>query len=264
MHEKVAVKTTSERREKIISLLKNQGAVQVSDLSALFQVSTVTIRNDLAFMEKIGLATRTYGGALLLETPVVTPELHIQHKNRENHPVKQRIAEKALSYIAPGSAIILDSGSTTYEIACLLSEMQPLTVMTNGLNVADALRDASGVELLMTGGHLRRSSLSFYGNQAEQSLDNYRFDQLFLGVDGFSITAGITTYHEAEARLNRKMCDVSQQKIAVTDSTKFNKSGLHMIVAASSIDILITDDRIPESSHQQLTALGVEVVLVKS
>lgn len=264
MQIKDAIKTTSKRREKIFSLLKEQGAVQVSDLSDTFQVSTVTIRNDLAFMEKMGLITRAYGGAVLFDAPVITPEKSIQNKELENITVKKRIAEAAVSFIKQGTAVILDSGSTTYEIAHAMSKMTDITVMTNGLNVAQALSEAPGIELLMTGGSLRRSSLSFYGAQAEDSLRYYRFDTIFLGVDGLSLTSGITTHHEPEARLNRIMCEVSQQKIAVTDSSKFQKSGLHRIVDASAIDILITDDLIPEKTHKSLIDIGVEVILVKS
>ncbi|STW27097.1 glucitol operon repressor [Klebsiella michiganensis] len=91
--------------------------------------------------------------------------------------------------------------------------------MTNGMNVANALLEADGVELLMTGGHLRRQSLSFYGDQAEQSLQNYHFDMLFLGVDAIDLERGVSTHNEDEARLNRRMCEVAERIIVVTDST---------------------------------------------
>ncbi|MCP6362667.1 DeoR family transcriptional regulator, partial [Klebsiella pneumoniae] len=84
-----------------------------------------------------------------------------------------------------------------------------------------------GVEVLLTGGRLRRSSQSFYGSRAEQALENYHFDKLFLGVDGLSLAQGITTHHEDEARMNRRMCEVSRQIIVVTDSSKFNRVSLH-------------------------------------
>lgn len=169
-----------------------------------------------------------------------------------------------MTFIHPGAAVILDSGSTTHEIARIMQSMTDVTVMTNGLNVAEKLSEAAGIELMMTGESLRHSSFSFYGAQAEQSLQYYRFDVLFLGVDGISLSYGITTHHEPEARLNRIMCEVLQQKIAVTDSSKFKKSGLHRIVNVDAIDILITDDRIPENIHQSLIELGVKVELVKA
>ncbi|EFE95278.1 DeoR family transcriptional regulator [Serratia odorifera] len=263
MSDKKSVRGTSERREKIISLLKQQGAVQVSELAAQFNVSTVTIRGDLAFLEKRGIATRAYGGALICEPPVMASERSIEAKQTEHLAVKQRIARKAAEMVVTGSSIILDSGTTTYEIAQQLRDKKEIIVMTNGMNVANALLDATEVELLVTGGHLRRSSQSFYGSQAELSLDNYHFDMLFLGVDGLSLSQGVTTHQENEARLNRRMCEVSKRIIAVADSSKFNRVGLHRIIDTARIDVLITDTAISDEMRRGLEALGVELLLVE-
>lgn len=150
---------TSERRERIIQQLRSHGSVQVNDLSAQFQVSTVTIRNDLAFLEKQGIAVRAYGGALLCEPNQAVPERTIADKSVLNTPVKQRIGALAATLVQPGSRLILDSGTTTLEVARHLREHQEILVMTNGMNVANELLEADGIELLMTGGHLRRKSL---------------------------------------------------------------------------------------------------------
>ncbi|HFZ1320097.1 DeoR family transcriptional regulator [Klebsiella aerogenes] len=262
MNAKKSIPATSERREKIIALLRQDGAVQVNDLALLFSVSAVTIRNDLAFLEKLGMATRAYGGALLCDVPNLTSERTIETKQTENLYIKQSIARMAASMIMPGSAIILDSGTTTYEIALQLKDKQDITVMTNGMNVASALLDAQGVEVLLTGGRLRRSSQSFYGSRAEQALENYHFDKLFLGVDGLSLAQGITTHHEDEARMNRRMCEVSRQIIVVTDSSKFNRVSLHRIIDISRINTLITDSGLSDRLRSGLVEQGVEVLLV--
>ncbi len=262
MSEKKSVRATSERREKIISFLKQQGAVQVSDLASHFNVSTVTIRGDLAFLEKLGIATRAYGGALLNEQPGIASERSLATKQTEHLLVKQRIAREAAAMIVPGSAIILDSGTTTYEIALQMGDKQEIIVMTNGMNVANALLDAVDIELLVTGGHLRRSSQSFYGSQAERSLENYHFDMLFLGVDGLTLTQGVTTHNENEARLNRRMCEVAKRIVVVADSSKFNRVSLHRIIDTARIDVLITDTGISHTMHKGLLELGVDIVLV--
>lgn len=134
--------------------------------------------------------------------------------------------------------------------------------MTNGMNVANSLLEAEGVELLMTGGHLRRQSLSFYGDRAEQSLQNYRFDMLFLGVDAIDLERGVSTHNEDEARLNRKMCEVAERIIVVTDSSKFNRSSLHKIIDTQRIHTLIVDDGIPAESLEGLRKSGIDVVVV--
>ena len=256
------VSGTSERREQIIQRLRQQGSVQVNDLSGLFGVSTVTIRNDLAFLEKQGIAVRAYGGALICDgnTPGIEPS--VEDKSSLNTAVKRRIAKAAVDFIKPGHRVILDSGTTTYEIARLLRQHSDVIAMTNGMNVANALLEAEGVELLMTGGHLRRQSQSFYGDQAEQSLQNYHFDMLFLGVDAIDLERGISTHNEDEARLNRRMSEVAEKIIVVTDSSKFNRSSLHKIIDMHRVDIIIVDEGIPQESLEGLRKIGVDVILV--
>ncbi|MBB1202582.1 DeoR family transcriptional regulator [Enterobacteriaceae bacterium 89] len=257
------VSGTSERREQIIQRLRQQGSVQVNDLSAHFGVSTVTIRNDLAFLEKQGIAVRAYGGALICDGNTPATEPSVETKSSLNTSLKREIASVAAGMIKPGHRVILDSGTTTFEVARMMREHHDVIVMTNGMNVANALLDAEGVELLMTGGHLRRQSQSFYGDQAEQSLQNYHFDMLFLGVDAIDTERGVSTHNEDEARLNRRMCEVAERIIVVTDSTKFNRSSLHKIIDTPRIDMVITDEGIPADSLRELQRLSIDVILVK-
>ncbi|EMG6371488.1 DeoR family transcriptional regulator [Salmonella enterica subsp. diarizonae serovar 11:k:z53] len=254
---------TSERRELIIQRLRQQGSVQVSDLSVLFGVSTVTIRNDLAFLEKQGIAVRAYGGALICGSNTSGIEPSVEDKSSLNTALKRSIARAAVELIKPGHRVILDSGTTTYEIARLMRKHTDVIAMTNGMNVANALLEAEGVELLMTGGHLRRQSLSFYGDQAEHSLQNYHFDMLFLGVDAIDLERGISTHNEDEARLNRRMCEVAERIIVVTDSSKFDRSSLHKIIDTQRIDMIIVDEGIPVESLEGLRKSGIDVILVK-
>ncbi len=254
---------TSERREQIIQRLRQQGSVQVNDLSTLFGVSTVTIRNDLAFLEKQGIAVRAYGGALICDSNNSGIEPSVEDKSSLNTALKRSIARAAVELIKPGHRVILDSGTTTYEIARLMRNHTDVIAMTNGMNVAKALLEAEGVELLMTGGHLRRQSLSFYGDQAEQSLQNYHFDMLFLGVDSIDLERGISTHNEDEARLNRRMCEVAERIVVVTDSSKFDHSSLHKIVDTQRIDMIIVDEGIPVESLEGLRKSGIDVILVK-
>lgn len=255
---------TSGRREQIIQQLRDQGSVQVNDLSLQFGVSTVTIRNDLAFLEKQGIAVRAYGGALICDNPTAVTEPTLEDKSALNTSIKRAIAQAAVALIKPGNRVILDSGTTTFEIARLLHSHHDVIAMTNGMNVANALLEADGVELLLTGGHLRRQSLSFYGDRAEQSLQNYHFDMLFLGVDAIDLERGVSTHNEDEARLNRRMCEVAERVIVVTDSSKFNLSSLHKIIDTQTIDVVITDEGIPVESLNGLRKLGIDVVLVNA
>ncbi|WP_428819081.1 transcriptional repressor AgaR [Microbulbifer sp. MCCC 1A16149] len=251
---------TIERRHDIVQVTIDAGRVQVPELADKYGVSTVTIRGDLNYLHQKGLLVRTRGGAVASNR--VSQELSVGEKVTEHLDIKRRIAAAAAREVREQDTIILDSGTTTAEIASELHQFRRLVVMTNGLNVAQKLVDAEGVEVLMTGGTLRKKSLSFYGRAAEDALQCYHFDKVFLGVDGIDFQGGITTHFEHEANLNRLMCKVARQIVAVTDSSKFKRSGVHKICDFGDLDILITDSGIPDAFHEVLTEAGVRVVIV--
>jgi DeoR family transcriptional regulator of aga operon len=250
---------TVKRREQIIDLLCHEGSVRVEYLSTRFAVSAVTIRNDLRYLEQKGCALRSYGGAMLNQQFAFDRPL--RDKGRMNRDVKSRIAAVAASFVKDGNALILDSGSTTTQIVPHLQGKRDLVVMTNALNIAYELAGFDQVEVMVLGGSVRQNSYSLYGPAAEQQLRQFRFDTLFLGVDGFDLTAGITTPHPGEAHLNRVMCEVSREIIAVADASKFGRKSFCMIREAGQIDRLITDSRIPDNYQRALTELGVEVII---
>lgn len=254
-----AAMNTIERRHDIVQSTLNEGRVLVPELVEKYGVSAVTIRGDLNQLHKKGLVVRTRGGAVANNR--ITEELSVQEKHSEHLEIKRRLAGAAVAEIREQESIILDSGTTTAEIARHLHGFRRLVVMTNGLNVAQNLVEADGVELLTTGGTLRKKSLSFYGRQAEDALQRYHFDKVILGVDGFDFHAGITTHFEYEAILNRLMCSVAREVIAVTDSSKFSRSGVHRICGFDGLHTLITDDGIPDSFARALEEEGVRLVI---
>lgn len=253
------IKNTSQRRDKILKKLAEFGSVSVIELSKNFEVSVVTIRNDLSFLEKQGTLIRSHGGAIS-ETNLIK-EHSVEIKGGLNADEKCRIAEKAAELINDNDTIILDSGTTTELIAKYIAKDKHITAMTNGLNVAVSLSKSENVALLMSGGKMRLNSLSFYGEQAENNLKLYHFDKLFLGVDGFDLSIGITTHSESEARLNRVMSSVVNEIIVVTDSSKFKKISLYKIFQADNINTLITDSGIPQEYHETLVKMGINVII---
>ncbi|MEI8672335.1 transcriptional repressor AgaR [Vibrio sp. SA48] len=254
------MKSAVERRMEIVNVVNRDGKARVEDLAAQFDVSSVTIRSDLSLLEKNGYVVRSHGAAI--PNTGVIAELTVHEKRRKNTGIKSLIGQAAAKLIESGDTVILDSGTTTREIATSLKSLEDVVVMTNGLDVAMELASAPGVEVLMSGGVLRKNALSFSGSQAEHSLKNYRFDKVFLGVDGFDLRAGITTHNEQEASLNRLMCEISEQVIAVADSSKFGKRSCHMIREFGNIDTLVTDSDIPEDYVHGLREMKVEVIIV--
>jgi DeoR family transcriptional regulator, aga operon transcriptional repressor len=256
------MRDTSQRREKIIKMLREQGSVQVNALSQVFGVSTQTIRQDLGFLERIGMAARAYGGAVLRERQTSAPEAALETKRQRFAAEKSAIGKMAAALVGAGETVVLDSGTTTLQVAAHLPAELELTVLTNDLAIANEIATHEKVNLLVLGGALRRKNMSLYGSQAENAMRDLSVDKLFLGVDGFDLIKGVTTHFEPEAVLNRMMCEAAAEIIVVLDSSKFGKICLHRIVEPANIDKLITDERIPREVLSALTDLGVEVIRV--
>jgi len=254
------MKSTVDRRDKIIQKIQDEGAVRVDELSEEFEVSTVTIRNDLDFFEKKGLIDRTYGGALLRNNVYNDPS--IEEKKKINVEEKKKIGEYAASLVTDGDSIILDSGSTTREIALRIKEKSNLTIMTNAINIGLELAGATGLEIMLTGGVLRDKSYSLVGPEAERTMQNYYFDTLFLGVDGMDFEHGLTTSNPLEAQLNRIMVERANRIIAVTDSSKFGRHSFSYICDLTPINTIVTDKKINSEFEQKFKMREIEVVKV--
>ncbi|ESQ91044.1 DeoR family transcriptional regulator [Asticcacaulis sp. AC460] len=250
------MRDTSERRRQITAMLKSRGSVQVVALSEQFNVSMQTIRKDLHYLEEHGIATRAYGGAISSDVVNVSAEPPIEAKRVSHIEEKERIGQLAASMIKPGDSVILDSGTTALQIARFLPDDEDITVVTNDFDVLSALAQKRKIKVVMLGGELRRKNMAFYGAQTVAALQELVFDKLFLGVDGFDVERGITTHHEPEAQLNRKMVESARQVIAVTDSSKFGKVCLHRIIDVSEVDMLITDNDAPDHVREAATRLG--------
>ena len=252
--------STVERRAAIIKALQANGQVSVSNLSQIYDVSEVTIRNDLAQLEKKDLLIRTRGGALSKE--LVAADTDISEKTRRRQREKQLIGVKAAGLVRDGETIILDSGSTTMEIAKNLGSRKELSVITNALNIASFLAGYSSLRVIMLGGFLRHNSLSLVGSPAEENLRNYNCDKLFLGVDGIDSAYGLSTPNIEEAHLNRLMIEVVRELIVVTDSSKFLRKSFAFIAPMNKVHTIVTDRGIPDDEYKALIDIGVKIELI--
>jgi DeoR family transcriptional regulator of aga operon len=237
----VSTRDTSERRQQISALVREHGSVQVTPLAERFGVSMQTIRKDLHFLTKRGVMERSYGGAISSTAINVTSEPPVEAKRSIHTDEKVRIGRLAASMVMPGESIVLDSGTTTLQVARHLPDDEDITVVTNDFDVLAALSEKKHLKIVVLGGVLRRKNMAFYGAQTVSALDDLHVDKLFLGIDGFDVERGITTHYEPEAILNRKMVQAARQVIAVGDSSKFGRVCLHRIINVSEIDALVTD-----------------------
>lgn len=250
-----------ERRRKILELLDKQKRATVDELVARFRVSAVTIRGDLDALARAGSLIRSHGGAL---KRLDEQDLPIAVKATLHHGEKVRIAHAAAQLIRDGETIILDSGTTTAEIARQLKslKLKSLTVITNGLNIAMELASVSHIRVIMIGGILRQMSYSTVGPQAEQMLRGLYADRLFLGVDGLDLEMGLSTPDVHEAQLNALMIKVAREVTAVADSSKFFRRTLSSIAGLQDIHRIITDDNVDQHMVASLRARSLEVMVV--
>jgi DeoR family transcriptional regulator of aga operon len=249
-----------ERRRAILESLSRDGRVLVGELAAQFDTSEVTIRKDLEILHAKGLVHRTHGGALpSRETTLADPTL--REKERLHRNEKHRIAQAAAAMVNEGQVVVLDSGSTTTAIARALRRCHNLTVVTNSVNIAGELA-GTDLEVILTGGTLRKNSFSLVGPIAEDTLRRLNADILFLGVDGFDVHYGLSTPNLLEAKVNRVMVDISKRVVAVCDSSKFGRRSLSLIVPPNALQHVITDPAAPKSDVKALQKAGIEVTLV--
>jgi len=251
-----------ERRRLIVEQVERAGRATVEELAARFKISPVTIRADLEALARNAAIVRSHGGALPAPAHAVDTPLSI--KETRHHAQKRLIGQAAARLVEDGETIILDSGSTTIEIARALRQRKwsELTVITNGLHIALELGAIPAIRVMMLGGLLRASSQSLVGSGAEQMLAQLSADRLFLGVDGIDPEIGVTTPDPQEATLNALMIRVSREVVGVFDSSKFGQRSLSVIAPLSGLHKVISDTAAAPEYVEALESAGVRVTLV--
>lgn len=251
----------NQRRDKILELLKEDGSAKVIELAKLFKVTEVTIRQDLEKLEKEDLVIREHGGVYLKNIEDQVKSLELSH--RENLDKKALIAMKCMEYIERGDSIILDSGSTTTEIAKKLKGFKNLTVITNALNIAMMLGTEPGIDLIVTGGEFKPPTLSLTGQKAADFFKGIYVQKLFLATAGLSLKAGLTYPSISDLVVKKAMIDAAETTFLVADSTKIGKSSFASLGALSMIDYIITDSGIEQRHRDVLNENEIELIIAK-
>ena len=245
-----------ERKQQILAVLQRVPAVRVADLGRTLQVSVASIRRDLAELERFGLLKRTHGGALSNRFALSEPSL--AEKEDRHQAEKAAIAVAAAALVEPGDTIFLDAGTTTRAIAMELRSRRGITVVTNGLNIAWELA-SSDLELVLTGGQLRRSVLSQVGPLAEKAIAGLHVDKLFLAANGVDVDKGVTTPNLAEAQTKGAMIQSARYVVLVADHTKFGHVAFGRICSLDQVHAVITDDGAARDVLAAVERLGVKV-----
>lgn len=247
----------AERRKKIIDLVHQDKRVLVSDLSRMFEVTEETIRRDLEKLEKDGILSRTYGGAMLNRH--TNEDLPFVTRNALNTDMKRNIALKALDLINDGDTLMVDPSSTAFEFLKLLGNKNNLTVITNSINILHEFASSS-MNIISSGGSLRHRSLSLVGPVAHDTIRRYNVDTAVISCKGIDMERGVTDSNEPECELKKYMLRQAQKVVLLADHTKFDKTAFTRLVELSSIDVLITDRRPAESWLTRLAEENIEVL----
>ena len=249
----------AERHKHILDCLARDGYVRVAEMAKELDVTTVTIRKDLKYLEEKKLLYRTHGSA----SPVnpQTQEVEVREKEKIHIDEKRRIAMAAAQLIEPDDSIIIASGSTVQMLGDFIQPQGHLTVVTSSLKTAVQLNSMDRVDVIQLGGNVRKNSLSVVGVYTSQFFEQITCSKLFLGVDGIDLDYGITNSNIEEALLNIKMIEASQRAIIMADSSKFGRRGFGRICNLDRIDVIITDSGITASVARAIEDAGIELII---
>ena len=243
----VARQTASRRQSKILDLLTRNGEVSVLDLSEKFHVTAMTIRRDLEALEQANALMRTHGGAIPTQKSVA--EFAFLERNRTCLPEKQAIAREAATLVKPGMAIVLDTGTTTLEVAKAIQHMEGIKVLTSSLAIASILHTRENIELVLLGGNVRKNSPDLSGPLTEENLRQFRAALAILGADAAD-RRGAYASDLSVARVSKAMMASADHTALVVDSRKFSRSSFVKFADWKSFHYVVTDRGITKTDKR--------------
>ncbi|MFC7876941.1 DeoR/GlpR family DNA-binding transcription regulator [Isoptericola sp. NPDC057391] len=250
----------TERMMQTLTYVNERGTARLTDLVRELDVSSATMRRDLASMEEQGLLVRTHGGVRALDPTTEVPVLLRDTRFRE---AKLRIAEHAAGLLPPGRySVAISGGTTAAAVARVLATRPDLAIATNALTTAMELASRSNLQVIMTGGFVRSSSFEAVGVLAENTFNAINVGTAFLGTDGISVRGGATTHDETEARTNHAMVAHAEHVVVVADGSKVGRVTLAKVADLAEIDVLVTDSSADPEALAAIRDAGVDVQVV--
>jgi len=248
------------RLRKIRQILLNKQRVDIAELAESFGVSEITVRRDLEKLEQHGLLQRTIGGAIPAERMAF--DFNFAQRRQTRQKEKQAIVREALKVIQPGHRLILDTGTTTLELAYLLKDLRDVTVITPSLAVASVLQFSRNIQTILLGGIFRQGSADLTGSVTEDNLDMFAVDIVFQGADGIGLDGTLYNADLRLARVDQKMRQRAAATYILADSTKIGQTALVTNGYLQRVDALITDEKIEPEHEKTFREIGATVVPV--
>jgi DeoR/GlpR family transcriptional regulator of sugar metabolism len=248
-----------ERRQQILEAVQNVGQLSVIELSDRFDVSEVTIRQDLQALSEQGFLLRTRGGAVSVNT---MPEFSFDVRQQQYAAQKAQIGLAAANLVSYGDTIFLDASTTVHAIIPHLKDYSELTVITNGLKAAMSLLDAPQIHVILPGGSLRRESISLVDPLCDDFLKDINVQIGFFGARGVTVEEGLTDVNQNEVAMKRAMVERCRRIVGALDARKWGKVAAYTFAKLEQIDTLITDNDPADALVRRIHEQNVEVILV--
>lgn len=251
---------SAERRTRILELVQDRKKLTVNELCAILNVSAATVRGDLRDLDREGLLVRTHGGAI--EKSRASFELTSSKRSTVNLAAKQAIAKAAEGFVEDGDTILLDTGTTTVELAKRLVSPRRLTVVTNDLEIARILEEVPSVEIVLFGGSLRRGYHCTVGPEGLRMIGELRVDKAFMATNSLSPDAGAMTPDLQQAQTKKAMIAIARKVILLCDSSKIGRESFARFADLDQIAVLITE-HLGDETRALFEDQGIEVVVAQ-
>lgn len=251
---------TIQRRKSIISELEKAGSVKTAELSALFDVSSMTIRRDLNYLAEEGIVTVTHGGAKLNAGSLT--EHTMFYKEEKMVEEKRRIGEFCLRFMEEGNAVFIDTGTTARMVAEYMVDCSNMVAVTNSVTAGQSLAHVPGIRLIGAPGIFREKSMGFLGQMTCDFVKNLKLDILFLGAEGVDAKHGVTVPDAVDGETKRALVKQAEMVVVVADQTKIGASFFMSVASLPEIDVLVTNQGADPEEIRKIKEMGVEVYLV--
>jgi len=249
--------TQMQRMEAIRKALLRGEEVAIDVLARQLKVSGMTIRRDLEQLENQGDIIRTYGGAALAQR--LTFEFTFRGQEHSNNAEKQAIAQQAAALVQNDQVVMLDTGTTTLQIAQALVDKKNVTLITTSLAIVSKVQFAAGIRVVLLGGFLRRGSPDMHGPLTEQNVEQFKTDIAFMGADAIDDQGTTYTSDLQVLNLDRKMAANAARVVVVADSSKFGKSEMCKVLESKEYDLILTDARIKRTLLKKLQRKKIKI-----
>lgn len=250
--------TTEQRRNQILEMLKANGRIRVSDLSQLYGISEVSIRNDLEALESQGYLCRVHGGAVMINKSYIN--MNLDERFTTNAACKKELADCVADFVEDNDIIMMNAGTTLIYVLRAIQDKKNITIVTNSIQNALEAMSFPSFNVILLGGQLDPKYQYTHGLDTLKQLDKYHAVKGIFSVDGINSVTGLSLYYSNEVEVINKMMELVDTVIITADSSKLGKNTFTKVSSIKKVDILVTNKSDHHEEIANLKSLGIKIV----